>query len=88
MLQQVPHLDYRIGQLLAEADNRRLAKASAARKHDRTDSSRTSRSKVTALAAALFALIIVAGVAIAAGSPPPSGAGYSMNGAAGVRYHR
>jgi len=102
MLQQVPHIDYRIGQLMAEAENRRLAKASAAWKHNRTGSSRTSRSRVTTLAGAFFALLIVAGVAIASGSPPPSGAGYKASGAGykasgagystsggpGVRYHR
>jgi len=84
VLQQVPHMDYRIGQLLSEAETRRLANAPTRRSNER----RLSRSSVTGIAAAAIVLIVAAGVAMASGPSSPSDAAYSMTGGVGFRYHR
>jgi ferric-dicitrate binding protein FerR (iron transport regulator) len=84
VLQQVPHMEYRIGQLQSEAETRRLANTPTTR----SDRRRMSRSSVTGIAAATIALIVVAGVAMASGPSSPSGAAYSTTGGAGLRYHR
>jgi hypothetical protein len=84
VLQQVPHNEYRIGQLLSEAETRRLVNTPTTR----SDWRRMSRSSVTGIAAAAIALIVVAGVAMASGPSSPSAAGHSTTGGTGLRYDR